>query len=266
MLNQITPLILTYNEAPNLARTLDRLAWARDIVVVDSLSTDDTRAIAARYPSVRVVERAFTTHAEQWNFGLGQTGIKTDWVLALDADFVVTEDFIREIGALSPPQNVDGYRASFTYCIDGKPLRSAVYPPVTVLYRRTRANYRQDGHTQRVHVDGPVAELSSRILHDDRKSLAHWIGSQVNYMRLEAEKLSTAPSSSLGVVDRVRRWIVVAPPAMFVHCLFVRGGILDGWAGVYYALQRAAAELILSLSLAERFVIGRRPAGRPSSH
>ena len=96
MLNQITPLILTYNEAPNLGRTLDRLAWARDIVIVDSLSTDDTRAIAARYPSARVFDRAFTSHAEQWNFGLEQTGIKTDWVLALDADFVLTEDVIRE--------------------------------------------------------------------------------------------------------------------------------------------------------------------------
>lgn len=265
MLNQITPLILTYNEAPNLGRTLDRLAWARDIVIVDSLSTDDTRAMAARYPSVRVFERAFTTHAKQWNFGLAETGIKTDWVLALDADFVLTDDVIREIGALSPSPEVDGYRASFTYCIDGKPLRSAVYPPITVLYRKLRAKYEQDGHTQRVHVEGPVAELSSPILHDDRKPLAHWIESQIKYMRLEAEKLSSAPASSLGIADRIRRWIVVMPPAIFVHCLFVRGGIFDGWAGVYYALQRAAAELILSLSLAERLVSG-RPAGRPSSH
>lgn len=266
MLNHITPLILTYNEAPNLGRTLERLSWARDIVVVDSLSTDDTRAIAARHPSVRVFERAFTTHAEQWNFGIEQTGITTDWVLALDADFVLTEDAIREIGALSPPQDVDGYRASFTYCIDGKPLRSAVYPPVTVLYRRTRATYQQDGHTQRVHVAGAVTGLSSRILHDDRKSLARWIGSQVTYMRLEAEKLATTPASSLGLVDRIRRWIIVAPPVIFLHCLLVRGGILEGWAGLYYALQRAAAELILSLSLAERLVIGPRSAGRPPSH
>ena len=49
MLDEITPLVLTYNEAPNLGRTLDRLAWAREIVVVDSMSTDDTRAIAARF-------------------------------------------------------------------------------------------------------------------------------------------------------------------------------------------------------------------------
>ncbi|HUQ86217.1 MAG TPA: glycosyltransferase family 2 protein [Vicinamibacterales bacterium] len=265
MLNQITPLILTFNEGPNLGRTLDRLSWAKDIVIVDSHSTDDTRAIASRYPAVRVFERAFTTHAEQWNFGLQQTGIKTDWVLALDADFMLTDEATREITALSPPPNVNGYRASFTYCIDGKPLRSAVYPPVTVLYRRAHGTYVQDGHTQRVQVDGPVMALASRILHDDRKSLSHWIGSQVKYMRLEADKLAAAPPSSLAGVDRVRQFVVLAPPLMFLHCLFVRGGIFDGWAGLYYALQRATAELILSLSLADRIVRG-RPDSRASSH
>lgn len=258
MLNQITPLVLTFNEAPNIGRTLDRLSWARDIVVVDSLSSDDTRAIASRYPSVRVFERAFTTHAEQWNFGLEQTGITTDWVLALDADFVLTDEIVGELTSLSPPSAAAGYRASFTYCIDGKPLRSAVYPPVTVLYRRARATYEQDGHTQRVRVDGLVLPLSGRILHDDRKPLSQWIAAQVRYMRLEADKLASAPSSSLADVDRVRKLIVLAPPLMFLRCLFVGGGILDGWPGLFYALQRATAELILSLSLVERRVLGRR--------
>ena len=258
MLNQITPLLLTYNEAPNIGRTLDRLSWARDIVVVDSLSTDDTRAMLSRYPNVRVYERAFTTHAEQWNFGLEHTGITTDWVLALDADFVLTDDAVRELTTLSPPQAVCGYRASFTYCIDGQPLRSGVYPPVTVLYRRAGAIYQQDGHTQRVRVDGPVMPLAARILHDDRKPLSHWIASQIRYMRLEADKLASAPPSSLATVDRVRKLIVLAPPLVFLRCLFVGGGILDGWPGLFYALQRATAELILSVSLVERRVLGRR--------
>ena len=258
MLNQITPLLLTYNEAPNIGRTLDKLSWARDIVVVDSLSSDETGAMLSRYPNVRVFERAFTTHAEQWNFGLEQTGITTDWVLALDADFVLTDDAVRELAALAPPQAVSGYRASFTYCIDGKPLRSAVYPPVTVLYRRAGAGYLQDGHTQRVRVDGLVLPLTARILHDDRKPLSHWIASQVRYMRLEADKLAWAPSSSLASVDRVRKLIVLAPPLVFLRCLFVGGGILDGWPGLFYALQRATAELILSLSLIERRWLGRR--------
>jgi glycosyltransferase involved in cell wall biosynthesis len=258
MLNEITPLILTFNEAPNLERTLAPLSWAKDIVIVDSFSTDATKVIAARYPTVRFFERAFTTHAEQWNFGLQQTGITTEWVLALDADFVLTEDVVRELTNLSAPAGVAGYRASFTYCINGAPLRSGVYPPVTVLYRRGHARYEQDGHTQRVRVDQPVVPLSSRILHDDRKPLSHWITSQVRYMRLEADKLASAPDSSLATVDRVRKWIVLAPPLVFLRCLFVGGGILDGWPGLFYALQRAAAELILSMSLVERRVFGPR--------
>jgi len=258
MMTEITPLIITYNEAPNLERTLERLSWAKDIVIVDSMSTDATRVIASRYPAVRVFERAFTTHAEQWNFGLQQTGITTEWVLALDADFVMTTEAIGEISELSPPPAVAGYRVPFTYCINGTPLRSGVYPPVTVLYRRDAAIYEQDGHTQRVRVDRTVMPLSSRILHDDRKPLSHWIASQVRYMRLEADKLESAPDSALASVDRLRKLIVVAPPLMFVRCLFIGGGILDGWAGLFYALQRATAELILSLSLIERRLFGRR--------
>jgi hypothetical protein len=181
-----------------------------------------------------------------------RSAIATEWVLALDADFVLTDASVREITELIAPESVAGYRASFTYCINGEPLRSGVYPPVTVLYRRSRAIYEQDGHTQRVKVTGAVLPLSAKILHDDRKPLSHWIASQVRYMRLEADKLASAPDASLATVDRIRKMIVLAPPLAFARCLFVGGGILDGWPGVFYALQRAAAELILSLTLLER--------------
>ena len=73
-------------------------------------------------------------------------------------------------------------------------------------------------------------------------------------MRLEAEKLSQAPPGALGLADRVRQVIVVAPPAMFFYCYLVRGGILDGRAGLFYALQRSASELILSMFLVERLL------------
>lgn len=251
-MNDITGLILTYNEAPNIARTLDKLPWLRDIVVVDSLSSDGTADIASAFPNVRVFERAFTSHADQWTFGLTHTGIATEWVLALDADYVLTDALIHEIQELAPGPEVAGFAALFEYCIDGQPLRGAAYPPVTVLYRRARARYQQDGHTQRVRVDGEVRALSARIQHDDRKSLTHWLGAQARYMRLEAVKLADATAGSLGLADRLRRWIVVAPPAMFVYCYLIRGGILDGRAGLYYALQRAASELILSLFLVRR--------------
>lgn len=261
-MNDITALVLTYNEAPNLARTLDRLTWLRDVVVVDSGSSDDTCAIAQRYPNVRVFMRPFTTLAAQWTFGLEQTGITTEWVLALDADYVLSDGLVTEIQALAGEPGVGGFRAAFDYCVDGKPLRCGAYPPVTVLYRRHGARYEQDGHAQRVRVRGEVRPLTHRIFHDDRKSLSHWLGSQAKYMQLEADKLARTPDAELGMVDRLRRWLVITPPAMFVYCYVVRGGVLDGKAGLYYALQRAAAEIILSLFVVRRWLDGRVPADR----
>ena len=244
MLDQITPLILTYNEAPNIARTLASVRWAIDIVVIDSFSSDDTVQIAKSFPQVRIFQLAFDSHRNQWEFGLKETGIITPWVLALDADYVVSDELIDELKTLKP--NADGYRASFIYCINGKELRSGVYPPVTVLYRRNAASYVQDGHTQRVAVEGVIKDLNSPIFHDDRKPLRVWFKSQARYTELEAEKLRAADYGELSLPDRLRRWRVVAPPAMLVYCLFVRRGILDGWAGFYYAFQRAVAELMLS--------------------
>src|SRR5207244_7930299 len=107
----ITPLILTFNEAPNIGRTLERLGWARDVVVVDSGSTDRTRDMLRQQANVRVFERPFITHMEQWNYGLEETAIRTEWVLALDADYILSEELVREIGSLSPPVDVSGYRA-----------------------------------------------------------------------------------------------------------------------------------------------------------
>ena len=255
MLNQITPLILTYNEEPNIARTLSKLAWARAVVIVDSHSSDGTRdAAVAQHPGVKWFERAFTEHSEQWNFGLEQTGINTEWVLALDADFVLTDALVDELTKLAPDAGVNGYEASFVYCISGQPLRGAAYPPVVVLYRRAAAKYLQDGHTQRIRVAGAVKPLVHHILHDDRKPLSRWLASQIRYMRLEAEKLKNMPVSQLTAADRVRRMVVIAPPLMFLYCLIVKGGVLDGWRGVYYALQRTTAELILSLNIVDRLV------------
>jgi glycosyl transferase family 2 len=250
MLEEITPLILTYNEAPNIGRTLESLAWAKDIVVVDSFSDDNTLEIASSFSQVRIFQRAFDCHRNQWEFGLRECGIKTQWVLALDADYVVSGAVLEE---LSRGLNAEfaGYRAKFVYCINGRKIHSGIYPPVTVLYRRDAASYVQDGHTQRVVVDGPVADLNAPLLHDDRKPLRGWLTSQTRYAELESQKLLTINREALDFTDRLRLCLVVVPAATLFYCLFVRGGIFDGWSGLYYATQRTLAELILSLYLLE---------------
>ena len=246
MLDQITPLILTSNEAPNIGRTLQSVSLAKDIVVVDSFSDDDTLEIAKSFPPVRVFQRAFDSHRNQWQFGLKETGITTPWVLALDADYVLSDELITELERLKPKPGTAGYRANFVYCINGKKLQSGIYPPVTVLYRREAASYIQDGHTQRVALEGPVEDLRAPIFHDDRKSLKTWLSAQARYTELEAQKLRSTDFSELNFPDRLRRWRIVMPPAMFVYCLIIRRGIFDGRAGFYYAFQRAMAELMLS--------------------
>jgi len=256
-------IVLTRNEEANIGRSLQALSFVEQVIVVDSKSTDRTVEIAMGFANVRVLSRPFTSHADQWNFALSQVDPAASWVLALDADFLLTDAVIDEITALPDEGGPAGYWASFDYCIDGTALRGAAYPPVAVLYRRDRARYVQDGHTQRVHIDGVIGRLNGRILHDDRKPLSSWLAAQSRYMRLEADKLRRSPPSELSLLDRLRSWLVVVPPAMFVYCYLLRGGVLDGRKGLYYALQRTAAEVILSLYLLEARLRGAPLAGQP---
>ncbi len=176
---EITPLILTFNEAPNIRRTLEMLKWAREIVVIDSFSTDDTLEILQTFSQVKVIQRKFDDHTSQWNFGLDQ--VSTEWVLSLDADYVLEHGFEEELASLNALLTSSAYTASFRYCINGKPLRGTLYPPRHVLFRRASCRYEQDGHTQLLKVNGSTGQLRSRILHDDRKPLSHWIQAQDRY-------------------------------------------------------------------------------------
>jgi glycosyltransferase involved in cell wall biosynthesis len=250
MLSSVTPLVLTYNEAPNLVRTLDALTWAERVLVVDSGSTDETLEIAARFPNVEVCYRTFDTHGAQWNFGLGL--IQTEWVLGLDADFVLTDALVQEMRATRPPEEVSAYNIPFIYCIRGRPLRGSLLAPQPRLFRRTRARYVDDGHTQALRVEGgDVAAMRAQIRHDDRKPLARWLASQHKYALLEAEKLSSKADEALRFTDRLRRR-KLAPLVVPFYCLFLKRLLLDGRAGLEYTWQRTYAEVLIALELLDR--------------
>jgi glycosyltransferase involved in cell wall biosynthesis len=249
MLQNVTPLILTYNESPNIDRTLQRLTWAKIIVVIDSYSQDETVAIARTYPQVQVFQRNFDTHATQWNYGLEQ--ITSEWVLSLDADYCLSEAIIAELKMLSPNSAVNGYFASFKYCVFGKPLRGTILPPRQVLFRKANATYIDDGHTQLLELSGYSAQLKSSIYHDDRKPLSRWLWAQDRYMLIEVKKLSETPLQELSWGDRIRKQKILAPFVILIYCLILKGGVLDGWHGWYYAFQRVLAELLLAIRLIE---------------
>ncbi len=249
MLHNITPVILTYNEMPNIDRTLARLSWAQRIVVVDSFSTDETLQYLKQYPQVEVFQRSFDTHANQWNYGLQQ--VHTEWVLSLDADYVLSDELLVEIATLADDPAIDSYFIPFKYCVFGKPLRGTLLPPREALFRKTKALYMDDGHTQILKVNGHSAQLKSAIHHDDRKPLGRWLWAQDRYAILEAKKLLNTPVADLTLGDRLRRSVFIAPLIILVYCLIVRQGVRDGAAGWYYAFQRVLAEILLSIRLLE---------------
>ena len=248
--SEITPLVLTYNEAPNIERTLARLSWASRVVVVDSFSTDQTVEICRRFPQVELFERRFDDHTSQWNFGLDQ--VETDWVLSLDADYILSDQLMSELAAgVADRTGAVGYFARFRYCVFGKPLRASLYPPRLVLFRKANGRYTQDGHTQLLKLDGDAAYLDGLIDHDDRKSLDRWFANQMNYSALEARHLLETPVAQLCRIDRVRRWVVVAPALVFAYTLVWQRLLLDAWPGWFYAFQRGCAEIMLSLRMVE---------------
>jgi glycosyltransferase involved in cell wall biosynthesis len=246
--SEITPLVLTFNEEQNIERTLRALDWAKQVVMIDSFSTDRTVELArAAHPNVDVHERPFDSHGSQWNFGLEQVG--TPWVLALDADYQVPPEFERELSRTEPNSGVTGFEADFIYCIFGRPLRATLYPPHTVLFRKDQAFYIDEGHTQILRLSGNVRRLNNRILHDDRKPLSRWIAAQDRYSILEARHLLATRPDGLRAPDRLRKRIFFAPLAVVFYLLFGKGLILDGWRGWYYVCQRTIAEMLLSLRL-----------------
>ena len=253
MLSDITPVLLTFNEAQNIGRTLACLTWAKDIVVVDTGSTDDTASIVAAFPQVRVFHRPFDTHGNQWRYATQETGISTDWILRLDADYEITEALKDELSRLDANAGVDAYRISFNYAIFGRKLISSLYPSNTILLRKGKFSIADKGHTESWTVHGPVKNLSARVVHDDRKPTDQWMTAQGRYMRRELVCLQATASG-------LRSWLRLRPPlmplAVFFYCLFIKGLILNGRAGLFYALQRLTAEAALSLMVLEERLRG----------
>lgn len=245
--NVYSIVILTYNEEENIGRTLSALPSDREIIVIDSGSNDKTHEIIKAFTNASLFIRPFDNLMNQWNFG--HTKVSHDWVLSLDADYVVSSDLLQELE--SADLRYDSYEAGFKYCIFGKPIRSAVLPPRVVFYNRHKSVYTQDGHAQKVVVNGTCAKFAAAIYHDDRKPLSRWLDSQDKYSSLEIQKLFYQQAQYTWV-DRIRMKTAFAPFLIFIYCYFIKGGFLEGRYGLYYAVQRLYAETIFLVKRKDR--------------
>lgn len=229
----LSVVVITKNEALNIRACLESVAWADEIIVVDSGSTDNTIAICREFDA-HVYGHDWPGYGAQKNRALGYAG--KDWVLSLDADERVTPELRREIEAvLSGANTVAAYlvpRLS-SYC--GKFMRhSGWYPDLLPrLFQRGKAHFSEDLVHERLIVEGNTGKLHGMLLHyafDDLEEVLHKVnqyssaGAQMMHHRGRRATLTGAVLRGL--------W-------SFVRTYCLRGGFLDGREGFMLAVSNA---------------------------
>lgn len=275
----ITAIVLTYNEAVNIADCLRALDWVDDVVIVDSGSTDDTIARArAERADVRVFIRPFTDFGDQRNWALDNTEPKHDWILFVDADERMTSacaDAIQR--TVRQPDACDGYFLTYRNIFMGRWIRhSTLYPSWQLrLLRRRRVRFQREGHGQREVAQGPLGYIREPFDHFPfSKGIEEWVARHNVYstreadliLRLRAEPLRWRECFSRDPIVRRRalkrlaaRW-PGRPFWRFVYMYILRGGFLDGKAGWIYAQLRIAHEIHIVAKLsAQHRVDSARP-------
>jgi glycosyltransferase involved in cell wall biosynthesis len=244
----ITPVVLSYNEEPNIGLTLASLEWLPRVVVLDSGSTDRTKEIAASFRNVSWFQRPFDNHLMQWSYGIHATAITTDYVLALDSDMRPSDGFQRELNAFLKEGDHAGGAVPFEYRVLGKNLSNSIYPRQIRVFRRDKLRIEQPGHTQVFTVDGPVYQFRCRLIHEDRKSVDRWLRNQAGYAELEARRIRS--QERFGLKDRLR--LAGIGPVLWGGYAYIRaGGPLRSPASEAYAYERMIFEAILARKLTE---------------
>jgi glycosyltransferase involved in cell wall biosynthesis len=265
----ISVLVLTLNEELNLGRCLEALRWCDDVVVLDSFSTDATEAIARGY-GVRFQQRRFDHYAGQRNFGLNGIQYRHPWVLMVDADEVVTPQLVDEMRAAVAAADPDTvlYRFRRKDFLLGRWIRrSSGYPTwFGRLARVGRVRVEREVNEEYV-ADGRVGLLQEHLLHYPfNKGFAAWIDKHNRYSSMEAQALlgqatlarfrwrdllSRDPAQRRVSLKAVLYALPGRPLVVFLYLYVLRGGFLDGRAGLVFSLLRTGYEFLIDCKVLE---------------
>ncbi len=230
---KITATIITLNEERNVARAIESLRCADEILIVDSGSVDRTVELAQNL-GVRVVEAGWRGFAAQKNWAAEQA--QYDWILSLDADEALSEALEAEIWSLKKTgPRFDAYTMPRLARYLGRwILHSGWYPDRKVrLYDRHKAKWVGEFVHESVRAEGRVGHLESNILHFTCDSLSEHLRTLDRYTTLAAQELAARKIP-------VPLWRLIVDPAWtFVKTYVVKRGFQDGLEGLIIAYMAA---------------------------
>ena len=259
------------NEAHHLASCLAALRRFQEVIVVDSRSTDGSRNVAAKF-GVPVLEFDWSGgYPKKRNWVLLTQDISCGWVLFLDADEVVNDEFCDEVARAVGSGDRDGFWLNYTNYFLGYRLRYGVAQRKLALFKKGAGLYEEideknwSGLDMEVHehpiIAGPVGEIATRIDHRDFSGLEKFISRHLEYARWEARRhlaLNHSASKTAGgrftgrqrfKYKNMASWWY--PIAYWGFSYFVKGGFLDGRAGFQYAFYKAWYFNTIRLMIAE---------------
>ena len=226
--------IITYNEADRIEACLRSVAFCDELIVVDSHSTDDTRARAAAL-GARVIERDWPGYRSQKQFAVDAAA--HDWVLCLDADERVTPALRAEIEALRTRDfgGAAGWSVPRITDYFGRFLRHGnAYPDRLVrLFDRRRGGWTGYEIHENTKVRGRVSRLRGHLEHYSYRSLSDHLSRMQRYADLMAQALY-ARGRRCGLTP-----VLLNPQWRFMRGYLLRLGFLDGWRGLVFALIEA---------------------------
>src|SRR5215831_1380703 len=228
----LSAIIITRNEARNIAACLESLAFCDERIVVDSGSDDDTGEIAEA-AGATVVTHPWAGFGAQKNFALSQA--RGDWVLSIDADERVSAALAAEILSTIRAACACGYEIGRVSTFLGRPMRHSGWFPdyVLRLFRREKARFTDDLVHERVVCEGPIGRLSGIIEHHPVLRLEDALARVDSYSTAGAEMLAASRrrvSFASGITHGL--W-------SFLRAYVMRLGFLDGREGFLLAVANA---------------------------
>lgn len=221
----LTVIIPCFNEAHNMRAVLESVAWADEILVVDSFSTDDTLAIAKEFDTT-ILQRAYENSANQKNWAIPQA--THDWILIVDADERVTPELQKEITDLlqSPPPNAAYWINRKNYFMNKRVNYCGWQNDKVIrLFNKNKAKYEEKKVHAEMIAEGAVGQLQQKLIHNTYKDINHFLAKMERYAHWSAEDYYPKTKK----VTLYHLW--VKPAFRFFKHYFLKLGFLDGRVG-----------------------------------